>query len=189
MNAIGTSIRAITASAHCARRALNCLTGRIERLARQWIYLTARKAVATMAANVPERCPGCGALLEGRSPYLPSYGRYECGAYADPRYETIECVRRQRDAARAEAERWKQQYVALLDEIERLRREREKIVDGETHFALYHPDFDWWECQACRFLWEFESGDPYEHDMRFCPRCGRRIVREEQHLAGAPDQA
>src|SRR5690606_27092847 len=62
--------------------------------------------------------------------------------------------------------------LALLDEIELLRRER-----GETHFALYHPDFDWWECQACRFWWEFESGDPYEHDMRFCPRCGRRIVR------------
>src|SRR5690606_32712409 len=93
--------------------------------------------------------------------------------------------------------------LALLDEIERLRRER-----GETHFALYHPDFDWWECQACRLLWEFESGDPYEHDMHFCPRCGRRIVRErnkskvailptvrasdcdgKQHLAGEPDQA
>src|SRR5690606_13791025 len=68
--------------------------------------------------------------------------------------------------------------LALLDEIERLRRGREEIVDGETHFALYHPDFNWWECQACRFWWEFESGDPYEHDMRFCPRCGRRIVAE-----------
>jgi len=67
--------------------------------------------------------------------------------------------------------------MALLDEIERLRREREEIVDGETRFALYDPDLDWWECQACRFWWEFESGDPYEHDMRFCPRCGRRIVR------------
>jgi len=79
--------------------------------------------------------------------------------------------------------------LALLDEIERLRREREEIVDGETRFVLYHPDFNWWECQACRFWWEFESGDPYEHDMRFCPRCGRRIVREEQHLAGTPAQA
>src|SRR5690606_842837 len=71
--------------------------------------------------------------------------------------------------------------LVLLDEIERLRREREEIVDGETHFALYHPDLDVWECQAedCGFQWEFmEGGDPYEHDMRFCPRCGRRIVRE-----------
>ena len=79
--------------------------------------------------------------------------------------------------------------LALLDEIERLRREREEIVDGETRFVLYHPDFDWWECQACRFLWEFENGNPYEDNMRFCPRCGRRIVREAQHLAGEPDQA
>src|SRR5690606_21941710 len=82
---------------------------------------------------------------------------------------------------------------ALLDEIERLRREREVLAevlrhvhtcdhcecalcpegtelsyrayravsksellageegaDGVTHFALYHPDFNWWECQACR---------------------------------------
>ena|SRR5690606_2024764 len=67
--------------------------------------------------------------------------------------------------------------LALLDEIERLRREQENNV---TRFALYDPDLNAWECQAadCRFWWEFESGDPYEHDMRFCPRCGRRIVAE-----------
>jgi len=113
--------------------------------------------------------------------------------------------------------------LALLDEIERLRRERkvlaealghvytcencecalcpegaelaykayrvvskaskllagEEGVNGVTHFALYHPDLNAWECQAddCKLLWEFEDGNPYDHDMRFCPRCGRRIVR------------
>src|SRR5690606_15040172 len=70
--------------------------------------------------------------------------------------------------------------LAILGEIERLRREREEIVDSETRFALYHPDLNVWECQAkdCRFQWEFmEDGNPYEHGMRFCPRCGRRIVR------------
>ena len=56
------------------------------------------------------------------------------------------------------------------------------LVHGRnvTHFALYHPDLNVWECQAkdCRFQWEFmEDGNPYEHGMRFCPRCGRRIVR------------
>src|SRR5690606_17625289 len=112
--------------------------------------------------------------------------------------------------------------LALLDEIERLRREREVLaevlthgytcencecalcpqgaelaykayravskaselqgVDGVTHFALYHPDLNVWECQAddCKLLWEFENGNPYDDDMRFCPRCGRRIVREAQ---------
>ena len=54
----------------------------------------------------------------------------------------------------------------------------EEGVDGVTHFVLYDPDLNAWECQACRFWWEFEDGDPYEHDMRFCPRCGRRIVAE-----------
>jgi len=144
--------------------------------------------------------------------------------------------------------------LALLDEIERLQREREvlaaalnhvytcencectlcpqgtelsyrayralgeamdlldgeKIVDNVTRFVLYDPDLNAWECQAddCRFWWEFEDGDPYEHDMRFCPRCGRRIVRGrnkskvtilptvrasdcegEQHLRGCEDDS
>src|SRR5690606_39728804 len=91
-----------------------------------------RKEVTPMAASVPERCPGCGAPLEGRSPYLPSYGRYECGSYADPPYETIECVRRQRDAARAEAERWKQQYEALRAGVER--------VADDLHMAADEAD-------------------------------------------------
>lgn len=70
--------------------------------------------------------------------------------------------------------------LAILDEIERLQKERENIVGNVTRFVLYDPDLNWWECQACRLLWEFESGDPYEHDMRFCPRCGRWIMREAQ---------
>ena len=67
--------------------------------------------------------------------------------------------------------------LALLDEIERLRRERKGIADNVTRFVIYDPELNAWECQACRFWWEFEVGDPYEHDMRFCPRCGRRIGR------------
>src|SRR5690606_4181719 len=63
---------------------------------------------------------------------------------------------------------------------ERLRREWEETVDDVTRFVLYDPDLNAWECQVCRFWWEFESGDPYEHDMRFCPRCGRRIVRRSE---------
>jgi len=78
-------------------------------------------------------------------------------------------------------------YRALAGAFDLLARE--EIADSETRFVLYDPDLNAWECQACRFWWEFEDGDPYEHDMRFCPRCGRRIVREAQHLAGAPDQA
>src|SRR5690606_41471240 len=51
--------------------------------------------------------------------------------------------------------------LALLDEIERLRRERTEIADNVTRFALYHTDLAVWECQACRFQWEWmEGSDP-----------------------------
>src|SRR5690606_12658029 len=66
-------------------------------------------------------------------------------------------------------------YRALGEAMDLL--DDEQIADNVTRFALYDPDLNAWECQACRLWWEFESGDPYEHDMRFCPRCGRRIVR------------
>ena len=66
---------------------------------------------------------------------------------------------------------WESEVPGAMSELTDVRKE------GTTHFVLYHPDLNWWECQACRFWWEFESGDPYEHDMRFCPRCGRRIER------------
>ena len=76
-------------------------------------------------------------------------------------------------------------YRALGEAIDLL--DGEEIVDNVTHFALYHPDLNVWECQACRFQWEFmEDGNPYEHGMRFCPRCGRRIEfvldGEEWHM-------
>src|SRR5690606_34747137 len=66
-------------------------------------------------------------------------------------------------------------YRALGEAMDLL--DDEKIADNVTRFALYDPDLNAWECQACRFWWEFEDGDPYDHDMRFCPRCGRRTVR------------
>jgi len=38
----------------------------------------------------------------------------------------------------------------------------EEGVNGVTHFALYHPDLNAWECQAddCKLLWEFETATP-----------------------------
>jgi len=69
-------------------------------------------------------------------------------------------------------------YRALGEAMDLL--DGEKIVGNVTRFVLYDPDLNAWECQVCRFWWEFEDGDPYEHDMRFCPRCGRWIMREAQ---------
>src|SRR5690606_29027844 len=90
----------------------------------------------------------------------------------------VEGIKRREDAEHFAAMN-RNTVLALLDEIERLRREQEEIADNVTRFALYDPDLNAWECQAddCRFWWEFEDGNPYDHDMRFCPRCGRRTVR------------
>lgn len=164
-----------------------------------------------MSEHVAERCPRCGSPLEGRNPYLPSYGRYECGSYDREDTATIECYRRQLAQVQAEVEclRWERETLAAavmaweeyrnaalgsIAEVEAVAKLSEAhtkalaLLDGEenvnnaTHFALYHSDLNWWECQAddCQLLWEFEDGNPYEDGMRFCPRCGRRIVREAQ---------
>lgn len=37
-----------------------------------------------------KRCPRCGAPLEGRNPFLPSYGRYEEWAKLDQRRDRCE---------------------------------------------------------------------------------------------------
>ena len=70
-----------------------------------------------------KRCPRCGSKLDGRNPYLPSYGRYECGSYERDDTATIECYRRQLAQAQAE--------------VERLRRERE-IVRNRLRSARMH---------------------------------------------------
>ena len=72
-----------------------------------------------MSEHVAERCPRCGSPLEGRNPFLPSYGRYECGSYKRDDTATIECYRRQLAQAQAE--------------VERLRREREVLAEVLKH--------------------------------------------------------
>lgn len=50
-------------------------------------------------ATMPDKCPhGCGAPLEDKHPYLPSYGRYGCGSRGRRDTQTILCVRRQNAA-------------------------------------------------------------------------------------------
>ena len=77
--------------------------------------------------DVPERCPMCGAperrrLLVGN--YLVSNAiEYECETMVIEGGETSEsknCLRRQRDAARAEADCYRQQYEALRAGVERV---------------------------------------------------------------------
>ena len=169
---------------------------------------TVTAGAVRQSTDSAEQCPRCGAPREGRNPFLPSYNRYECGSYERDDTATIECYRRQLAQAQAEVERLRKEREVLAEALGHVftcencecalcpqgtelayKAYRavskasellagEEGVDGVTHFTLYHPDLNVWECQAkdCRLLWEFEDGNPYDHDMRFCPRCGRRIV-------------
>ena len=100
----------------------------------------------------------------------------------------VECLRRERASVlsilRDPTRSYSAKVIEAVDLFDTFGGDNDKEggVDDVTHFALYHPDLNWWECQAddCHFLWEFEDSNPYEDGMSFCPRCGRRIVRAEQ---------
>lgn len=70
--------------------------------------------------DVPERCPLCDSetLYTGVNLY------HACGTRSTPEGAVImegwECAVRQRDAARAEAERYREQYEALRAGVERV---------------------------------------------------------------------
>lgn len=64
--------------------------------------------------------------------------------------------------------------LALLDELERLRRER-----GTTILHQMDYESDGWECQECGEAWSLMNGTPSENHMRYCNGCGRRVAGEE----------
>jgi len=83
--------------------------------------------------DVPERCPMCGApkrrqLLVGN--YLTSNAiEFECETMVIEGRSTLEspnCLRRQCDAARTEAERLRQRHEALRAEVESVAQELRK---------------------------------------------------------------
>ena len=38
-------------------------------------------------------------------------------------------------------------------------------------YTLVDDDSNTWECSECRELWTFNSGDPKENYMNYCPKC------------------
>ena len=43
--------------------------------------------------------------------------------------------------------------------------------------AIWREDKDGvWGCSECDLLWTFEWDGPEENDVRYCPKCGKRIV-------------
>jgi len=35
-----------------------------------------------------------------------------------------------------------------------------------------------WACRKCDMEWSLEDGTPFENEIRYCPKCGRRVVAE-----------
>ncbi len=38
-------------------------------------------------------------------------------------------------------------------------------------YTLVDDDSNTWECSECREWWTFNSGDPKENYMNYCPKC------------------
>lgn len=140
-----------------------------------------------MAASVPERCPQCRSPVAERFPHAVMY---DCGfsLFNDGQPVTddypAECQRRrikrlekQLAAARAEAERWKQQYEALRVEMERLqgalnispddvgRIMHESWSRTKRSQGFHHPS----ECPNGRWV---ETA----HGRAPCPKCHADLI-------------
>jgi hypothetical protein len=63
-------------------------------------------------------------------------------------------------------------YAALLDELEGARAREETC-----EWSQEDRDGRTWHCSVCGACWTLNDGTPEENDMRFCPECGRRVVK------------
>lgn len=79
---------------------------------------------------------------------------------------------------------WAEKYVArrTRQELEREFRKKESKRDEqkkEATFTRIDECCDGWECSVCGNAWSLiDGGTPSDHDMRFCPFCGARIIAE-----------
>ena len=61
----------------------------------------------------------------------------------------------------------------------------DKVIEGDGYMSktvfVYDEVCDAWECQKCKLLWILcNDGGPFENEMFYCPKCGRKIEREER---------
>lgn len=50
------------------------------------------------------------------------------------------------------------------------------LPQGVT-YSCTDPDANTWACSGCDAVWTFSEDGPKEHNMRYCPQCGRPIVK------------
>ena len=92
----------------------------------------------------------------------------------------------EKNALLARAERAEAAEKALLMSEAALK----KWQSATCHWSCPEPEDDaYWETD-CGLVWEFQEGGPRENDVRFCPKCGRRLVVDEPpaHDAGKDER-
>ncbi len=46
-------------------------------------------------------------------------------------------------------------------------------------YILVDEDSNSWECSQCREWWMLTSGSPEDNEMKFCPKCGTKIIESK----------
>lgn len=49
-------------------------------------------------------------------------------------------------------------------------------VKGESNQTTWHENGEFWECEKCGYAFTLTGGSPVEHEISYCPKCGRQIA-------------
>ena len=52
------------------------------------------------------------------------------------------------------------------------------LKEEACEYILELNDFNTWKCSKCGLLWHLAADTPIENEMYYCPKCGRKIIRE-----------
>jgi len=66
--------------------------------------------------------------------------------------------------------------IGTPEEFAELREKIQRMGEVETcQYDQTDDDRGVWECSECGEEWVIETGNPFENNMQFCPKCGRLI--------------
>jgi rubrerythrin len=60
------------------------------------------------------------------------------------------------------------EFDKRLDAISEIIREKGKRDEG----CEFVEDEEYWECSECGLMWSLNDGNPFDNEMRHCPKCG-----------------
>ena len=66
----------------------------------------------------------------------------------------------------------------LCDAIEEFLHNIPASKEETCEYILELDDFNTWKCSKCGLLWHLAVDTPLKNEMYYCPKCGRKIIRE-----------